>query len=121
MAPGARRMCSSSLRFMPGCVSVNLPSFLRRENPAERIALPQTLLLFGVTEQNLANLFPTPIKDPHPLSRRNIATRHPPFAHVSRVSESAAGGIIIDLLNDAPRHREAAAIDRVVVLHDSQQ
>src|SRR5260221_489195 len=119
MAPAARRICSSSSRFIPCGLAIDLPALDRSEDSAERVVLTQAFSFLGFVEQNASDFGPGALQDRHPLHRRKVAPLDPSRTDLPGMLESLPHGIAIDLRHDAAGHRQAAPVDGVVRLHDA--
>src|SRR5258708_4751899 len=118
MAPAARRTCSSSARFIPCGLAIDLPPLDRSEASANRAVLTQALSFLGFVEQNASDFGPGALQDRHPLHRRKVAALDPSRTDLPGMLESLPHGIVIDLRHDEAGHRQAATVDGVVRLHD---
>src|SRR5258708_19341443 len=123
MAPAARRTCSSSSRFIPCGLAIDLPPLDRSEDSAKRAVLTQALSFLGFVEQNASDFGPGALQDRHPLHRRKVAALDPSRTDLPGMLESLPHGIVIDLRHDEARHRQAATADASLRLttHDSTE
>ena len=97
---------------------VDGPSFLGRQDAAERIALPQSLARFGFVKQHFANDFPGLFQNFQPFANRRHGTvAEPALAGGPGPDQTDPGGISVNPGHDGPGHSQTALVYSLVRLH----
>src|SRR5665213_1425430 len=117
MLPAARMICSRSIRFMIS--AIDFPAFLRGQDAAEWIALPQSPACFRFIEQHRANFLPRPFEDFEPFADgRHRAVLKPALTSRLGPGQSGAIRIAVNPPHNYFGHRQAAFVNSLVRLHE---